>query len=117
MKDFTVQYFINNALIGQSTIPSPFPYPESICFFCRDCGDIWGRVWFLADQTYFRVVTAACDRHKAGPWDFISLPGSMIEDLFPRALEERAAFWPLTVTYMPPAMLKREVQLLLRKLP
>jgi hypothetical protein len=41
----------------------------------------------------------------------------MIEDLFPRALEERAAFWPLTVTYMPPAMLKREVQLLLRKLP
>jgi hypothetical protein len=117
MQDFTVQYFIHNALVGQSRVPSPVPSPESTCFFCRDCGEIWGRVWFTTPQTRFRVVTAACERHKAGPWDFISVSGSVLEDMFPRALDERAAFWPLTVDYLPEGMLRRELNLLLKELP
>jgi len=108
-REYTVLYITRTGKsIAEATVRTQITYPESIAYFCRHCGEVWFRVCFVSPDTVWRVASAVCDKHEGGPYDYITIPGCLMEDDFLHATELREAFWPVTLEYAPLEILKRE---------
>lgn len=103
-----VLFIIHGKPAGQGVMPN-FIYgnrevaaPQSKCFFCPACGDIWARMVLLepGKHSYFTLEWRKCEKHEAnGPRAF-DLPGSLWLD------------WNVDYTdNLPPAILQREFDL------
>ena len=103
-----VLIFIGKDYLGEFPIdggewPSLNYFRFGIAYFCGSCGEVWGRLVLVDSRGAhrpFSVVSVACERH----YDQWEVAGSLLAGPLAGLLEE-----------LPPAALKREVMVHLKK--
>lgn len=81
---------------------------RSHAFFCRTCGDVWGRV--IADPEDWWVTSAPCERHLGeSVIDLTRIPGSILPLLTPSIYDEA-----LNLKNLPLSVLLREFSIHLK---
>lgn len=105
-------YFLGSRLLGSCRIPDKAGIAYSTAFFCRTCGNLWGRV--LVEGSDWRVVEVPCENHTpTGVPDWSTVPGSFLVNSLEASHTSRM-FWGQVIDWMPQNILQREVLLALR---
>lgn len=105
---YTGEIFVGNRYLGSLSYDSGRAdlrwHRCSYAFFCRQCGDVWGRLVMrnaAGEQQPFDPVVVSCEQHA----DFWNLPGSLLANHLEHLLDS-----------LPPEALVREFQIHIKEL-
>lgn len=109
MAAWSADYFYGGQYLGRVTLPLAATPPHQLAYFCRRCGEIWGRVLCSVGDSW-DISTVPCRQHlPSAVSDWGTIPGSFVQRRFQR-IHTSTMFWSACLDVIPAQVLRHEFE-------